>query len=251
MTSLTIILGGLLVFLAGGALFVYALPKRDKSRKVLFRPINSATRLKRAVGLAVEQGTRIHVSLGKSSLLSPTSASALVGLSTLERVTQTSLMSDQPPVATSGDGSISILSQDTLKSVYRSANAAEQYDPDQGRLAGATPMSYIAGALPIIYDENVSANLMVGNFGPEVALLTDAADRTNSTTVVASDSLPAQSVLYATSQDPLIGEELFALPAYLQTGSYHQASLQVQDLLRWVIIMALIGGAILKFLGFL
>ena len=43
-------------------------------------------RLRRALGLAVEDGSRLHVSLGKASIFSPTNASALVGLATLERV---------------------------------------------------------------------------------------------------------------------------------------------------------------------
>jgi hypothetical protein len=55
--------------------------------------------------------------------------------------------------------------------------------------------------------------------------------------------------LYAGSQDALIGEELFAAGAYLGAESSHAASLTVQDILRWLVILALLGGAALKFLG--
>ena len=70
-------------------------------------------------------------------------------------------------------------------------------------------------------------------------------------TLAGSDDLPAQAVLYAAAQEPLIGEELYAAGAYLKTGPVHTASLRAQDLLRWVIILAILLGSILKFLEIL
>lgn len=241
-------IGLVLVVLSAILIFLFSLPRLWKSRRVL-RSIPALNRLRRAIGLAVEDGTRLHVSLGKSSIFSATNASALVGLSTLERVAQLSLVSDRPPVATSGDGTLSVLSQDTLRAAYRIANVPEQYDPDRGRLAGATPLSYIAGTLPVIRDERVSTNILVGNFGPEIGLVADASDRQNSFTLATSDALAAQATLYATAEETLIGEELFALPAYLQAGTVYQASLSVQDVLRWVVIGLIILAALLSIAG--
>lgn len=241
-------IGLVLVVLSAILIFLFSLPRLWKTRRVL-RSIPALNRLRRAIGLAVEDGTRLHVSLGKSSIFSATNASALVGLSTLERVAQLSLVSDRPPVATSGDGTLSVLSQDTLRAAYRIANVPEQYDPDRGRLAGATPLSYIAGTLPVIRDERVSTNILVGNFGPEIGLVADASDRQNSFTLATSDALAAQATLYATAEETLIGEELFALPAYLQAGTVYQASLSVQDVLRWVVIGLIILAALLSIAG--
>jgi hypothetical protein len=205
--------------------------------------------LRRAIGRSVEEGGRIHVSIGKASIFSPNNASALVGLSTTDRIAQFSSVSDRPPIVTSGDGTLAILSQDTLRAAYRYANASEQYDPGRGRLAGPTPFAYIAGTLPVIRSERVSTNVFVGFFGPEVALLVDAADRQNAFCIAASDGLAAQAVLYATAKESLIGEELFALPAYLQAGPMYQASLNIQDILRWVVVALMLLGAILSVLG--
>ncbi len=243
------IIGLVLVILSAGMILVFSLPRLRQARRVN-RLIPAVQRLRRAIGLAVEDGTRLHVSIGKSSIFSATNASALVGLSTLERVAQLSLVSDRPLVATSGDGTLSILSQDTLRAAYRIANVPEQYDPDRGRLAGATPMSYIAGTFPVIRDERVSTNILVGNFGPEVGLLADASDQQNAFTLATSDALASQAVLYAVAEETLIGEELFALPAYLQAGPVHQASLRLQDVLRWVVIGLIILAALLSFFGF-
>jgi hypothetical protein len=67
--------------------------------------------------------------------------------------------------------------------------------------------------------------------------------------VAAADDPAAQAVLYASVDDPLIGEELFAAGAYTNAGSPHQASLQVQDVLRWVIILILLVGSALSLIG--
>lgn len=215
------------------------------------RSIPAFNRLRQAIGLAVEDGSRVHVSLGNASPYSQQSASALVGLSVLDRITQLSATSDSPPIATSGNGGFTVLSQDTLRSAYRDANTLELYDPIQGRLSGPTPFSYVAGTLPVLPDESVSANVLLGNYGPEIALLVDRADRINSFTLAGSDSLPAQAVLYATADEPLIGEEIFASGAYLQTHRLHPASLRTQDVLRWMVFVGVLAGVILKLVNFI
>jgi hypothetical protein len=182
------------------------------------RPIEAYERLTRSVGLAVEDGTRLHISLGRGSLFTSRGASALAGLAMLYKLTERTSLSDRPPVVTSGDASLAILSQDTLQSGYRAAGAEEQYRPSTGRLTGLTPFSFAAGTIPVMKDEEISTNIFLGDFGTEAALLTDAAERENTTMIAASDSLSAQSVFYATSQDPLIGEELFAAGAYVGAG---------------------------------
>jgi hypothetical protein len=214
-----------------------------------FRSIEAYERLNRSVGLAVEDGTRLHISLGRGNLFTARGGSALAGLAMLRRLAERTSVSDRPPVVTSGDASLAILSQDTLQSGYRAAGAEEQYRFSTGRLTGLTPFSYVAGAIPTIHDENVSTNVILGDLGSESALLAEASDRENTNLIAASDNLSAQSVFYASAQEPLIGEELFAAGAYVGAGAAHDASLNVQDLLRWLIILILIIGAGLKVLG--
>ena len=237
---------GLLVF---AAILLLVLTFWRRRSPASLRVIDAYERLNRSVGLAVENGTRLHISLGRGNLFTARGGSALAGLSMLRRLAERTSVSDRPPVVTSGDASLAILSQDTLQSGYRAAGAEEQYRFSTGRLTGLTPFSYAAGAIPTIHDENVSANVIMGDFGTESALLAEASDRENTNLIAASDNLSAQSVFYASSQEPLIGEELFAAGAYVGAGASHDASLNVQDILRWLIILAIILGAGLKILG--
>ena len=214
-----------------------------------FRTIEAYERMKRAVGHAVEDGTRLHVSIGRGNLFTARGGSALAGLGLLRRLSEKTSVSDHPPIGPSGDASLTIHTQDKLQSGYRAAGAEEQYRFTTGRLTGLTPFAYAAGTIPIIRDERVSANIIIGDLGPEAGLLAEAADREGTELIAASDDLSAQAVLYASSHDPLIGEELFGAGAYVGAGATHEASLQVQDVLRWLVILAILGGAAMKFLG--
>jgi hypothetical protein len=228
-------------------LLAITLWKRKSPSKL--REIPALTRLYRAIGLSVEDGTRLHISLGHGGLLDARAGSALAGLAILRGIAEKTSVSDRPAVATAGNASLGLLTQDTLQAGYQAAGAEELYTPTTGRVTGLSPFGYAAGAMHITQNENVSANIMIGHFGPEVALLAEASDRENVIVIGASDDLAGQSVLFASSQDALIGEELFAAGAYIGTGASHAASLTVQDILRWIIILALLVGSFFKLAG--
>ncbi|MCA1900392.1 MAG: hypothetical protein LDL50_06765 [Chloroflexi bacterium] len=215
------------------------------------RGIPALLSLRRALGLSVEDGTRLHISLGSASPLDGRGTSALAGLAALRRIAEHAAASDAPPVASAGDPALGLLSQDTMQAGYKTAGAEGLYAQDTGRAAGLTPFGYAAGAMHISPNENVSANILLGHFGPEAALIADAAERSGAVLIGASDNLTGQAVLFASAREALIGEELFAAGASLEAGAFHAASLTLQDLLRWLIILALAGGAALKFLRFI
>ncbi|HNB40388.1 MAG TPA: hypothetical protein PLG52_02740, partial [Anaerolineales bacterium] len=154
-----------------------------------------------------------------------------------------------PAVASAGDPTLGLLSQDTLQAGYQAAGVEDAYVHTTGRVTGLSPFSYAAGAMQIPQNENVSTNIVIGHLGAEAGLITDAAERNNIKLIGSSDNLVGQSILFANTQDPLIGEELFAAGAYLNEDPAHAASLTVQDIFRWLIILILLGGAALKFLG--
>lgn len=236
-----------IVFLSAGLMVAWSILHRKTPASV--RDIPAFIRLRRAVGRVVEDGSRLHVSLGRGALVTPQSASALAGLALLRRLAELTSAGDKPPIATSGDAALAILSQSTLQDAAGTSGLG--YDPAAGRLTGLTPFSYAAGAIPSIRDENVSATVLMGNFGIEAALLTDAAERARTFSLAGSDNLEAQAVLYATAQQPLIGEELYAAGAYVNAGPLHHASLKVQDILRWLFIAVILLGALLKMAGIL
>ena len=236
-----------LVILAAVLLLALTFIKRKSPSA--FREIAALARLKKAAGLAVEDGTRLHVSLGRGGLVSPRGAASLSALALLRQIGEQTSISDRPPVATSGDPVLAALSQDTLQAACQSAGVEELFQPTSGRLGGLTPFSYAAGAMTVARQEQVSTDVLMGDFGAEVGLLTEASERENSTLIAATSEPSAQAILFASAAEPLVGEELFAAPAYIGNDPAQRASLQAQDILRWLVILALLAAAGMKMVG--
>lgn len=213
------------------------------------RQIPAFAALARSVGLSIEDGKRLHISLGDGGLFDGRGGSALAGLALLRNIAERTSVSDMPSVATAGDATLGLLTQDTLQAGYQAAGVEDAYVHTMGRIAGLTPFSYAAGTMSIPQNENVSTNILLGHFGPEAGLLAEASERAGTSLVGATEDLAGQSVLFVETQEPLIGEELFAAGAYLNAEPAHIASLTVQDLFRWLIILALLGGSAAKFMG--
>lgn len=213
------------------------------------RPIAAFDQLRRAIGLGVESGTRLHISVGRGSLVEPEAAAGFAGLAMLDRSAQAASISDCPPVATSGDGGLSILSRDTMQATYVAGGAAGRFSALSGRLTGTTPFSYAAGAMAVNADENVTANIIVGRVGSEVALLVESAEQNRAVSLGGSDDPNGLAVLYAAAQEPLIGEEMFVGGAYIGPRPADLASVQVQDWFRWALIAFIILGGIARMLN--
>ena len=246
---MTALLGLGLVLLA--SILLLALTFIKRKAPPVFREIAALTRLRQAAGLAVEDGTRLHISLGRGGLVTSRAAASLSALALLRQIGGQTSISDRPPIATSGDPLLAVLSQDTLNAAYHSAGVEELFEPTSGRLGGLTPFSYAAGAMTVTHQDQVSTDVLMGDFGPELGLLTEAAERENAMLIAATSDPTSQSILFASTNEPLVGEELFAAPAYIGNDPAQRASLQVQDILRWLIILALLAAAGLKMAGML
>ena len=237
------------VILFVGLMIFFSIFSKDRKTN-RFRPIAAYEKINKEINTSVEDGTQLHISLGRGGLIGPDSAAGLAGLSLLKQVIEKSSMCDHPPIASTGNAVLSILAQDTIRESSRAISLAEDRQNPSGELIGVTPFSYAAGTLTTIRDDNVSANVHTGWFGNEIIWLTTAGERQSSPTIAGTAQLPAQAVIYASASDPLIGEELFASGAYLGTSKLHEASITVQDVMRWIIIFLILGSVVTNLLGF-
>jgi len=196
-----------IVILFTGLMIIYSI-KIDPGKRN-FRRISAYDKIDREINIAVEEGTQLHISLGRGGLTGPESATGLAGLGILKHVIEKSAVCDFPPVASTGDPVISILAQDIIRKTSKTSSALELERNPSGELTGVTPFSYAAGTLSTIRDKNVSTNIHTGWFGNEVIWMTTAGERQSSLTIAGTTQLPAQAVIYTSASDILIGEELF------------------------------------------
>lgn len=238
-------LGILLLFI----LLMLAFASLGRRWETTFRKLPGLDALGNAIERAVESGERVHLSLGTGSVSGTDSAPALAGLALLKRIAAITSMSDKPVVATTGDGAMALLAQDSLRTAYGEVGAKDRFEPISGRMLGPTPYSYVA-TLPVMLDtEDVAVHLMVGSYGAEAGLAADFGERHRAMVLAGTDDVQSQSLLYATAQYPLVGEEVFAAGAYLDVGPLHKASLRTQDVIRYIVVGAILAGVLLHTLG--
>src|SRR5512139_2782910 len=89
-----------------GLLGLTLLTRRSRGR---FRTIPALERLQRLIGLSMEDGTRLHLSIGRGGLLTGRGGVSLASLATLRALTERTAVGDKPPVATTGDPVLALL----------------------------------------------------------------------------------------------------------------------------------------------
>ena len=205
------------------------------------RPLSVFRRVETGLALAMEEGRRLHYTLGRGDVLRSGGGASWAGLSVMGPLVRAALRGDAPPLVSVGDPGVLTLAHPSLRRACVQARAPQAYSPDGLRLAGMEPASYGGGAALAAQRGRQAMTLVIGHVGLEAALLADTAPRL----VGGTDHPVGQAVLLATGDDALIGEEVYAAGAYMRTHPMHAAGLWVQDAFRWLLAAALgIGGLI-------
>ena len=210
------------------------------------RPIRAFSRLRELIGRGSETGRPIHVSLGTGGIADASTAESLAGVTLLEHIAGQSAASGAPLIVTVSDPTLLPLAQETNRSAWESRPYRYQASEAEARMVAPDATAYAAGVMDILLGENVAANVMVGKFGPEYLLMGETGVHAQIPQVAGATDPQTLPFIYATADDPLIGEEIFASGAYLGSKATHIASLRVQDWLRIVLSAVILIGIVLS-----
>jgi hypothetical protein len=206
------------------------------------RPIAGFNLLRGAMQRAIETGRAVHVSLGLGGAHTSLLADSLAGLEVLESLSDQSAVVGISPIVTVADATLLPMAQDVVRRPSQSGiSGTSRLAPDV-RWLSPEPAAYAAGVMGILGAERVEANVMVGTFGSEYLLMGEAADRHHCQQVGGVSDPTVLPFVYATAQQALIGEDMYAAGAYLARKPWHLASLWGQDVLRWAIVLAIVAA---------
>jgi hypothetical protein len=219
------------------------------SSRVRIRPLTSFQDLRSETGRAAEGGGTIHIAIGNGGLIGENTITSLAALEVVEELADTAVLYNAPPIITVGDPTLLPLAQDILRRAYERHDLAKRYDPDQVRFVAPSPVAYAAGAANIIMTEDVMSNAMIGTFGAEVSLITDAGARCDLPQLAAAAAPSALGALYPATDRLAVGEELYAAGAQMTEKRRYTISLQAQDFLRLVLAGFIVMTAALALLA--
>jgi hypothetical protein len=235
-------LAGLLAFAA----LILALTLR--ARRVgpfAVRRLAAAERVRGVLGRAMETGEPLHVALGIGGVGDVSTADTLAGLSLVSFLADRGALAEVPvrvrlAQPTALVGAIAVLQRGAEVAGY-----PEAYEPTQAAFVAPVPLAYAAGTAEALRFEPPAANAMVGAFGAEVLLPAQAGREQPQMVQVGGTSDPSTlPLLYAMTEAPLLGEEIYALGAAFGRAD-HTGSLAAQDVFRALLVFGIVLGAVL------
>jgi hypothetical protein len=210
------------------------------------RPIRAFGHLRGLIGRGAETGQPVHVSLGTGGIADSSAVESLAAVTLLEHIAGQSTASGTPLIVTVSDPTLLPLAQETARRSWENRPYQYQASEPEARLVAPEPTAYAAGVVDILLGENVAANVMVGRFGQEYLLMGETGVRSRVPQVVGATDPQTLPFIYATADESLIGEEIYASGAYLGGKATHIASLRVQDWLRIVLSVVILIGIVLS-----
>ena len=240
----------LIVGLAGSVLLVWFTRRHVAGWQIGQRPIAAYQALLAQSDKAVETGRGIHMSLGRADLGGQGNPASIAALEALDIMARAGARSDTAPITTVGDGALLLAAQDSLRAAHASAGRAQAYRPDMAHFISGRDfaMSYAGGVSDTLNRGDLGSSVLLGRFGSEITIMAEAGQRRGLEQVIGSDDPQAMAIGVAVSDKTLIGEELFAAGAYLQSEPAFLASLQLQDVLRVAVIVIVLLVALLDFI---
>jgi len=229
-------------------LIVFTLRAR-RGHTFALRRITAYERMQELVHQAAESGQPIHVGMGSGQVGAESTAEAAMSLTVFDYVASHAAAYNQAITGTMGDGTILAAAQGVLQQARREAGFPERYVGSELRFSGPEPLAYVAGAARAIKEKTHLASLLFGRFGVEGLWLGEALSDQGLPQLGGASDPSAQALMQPALDEAVIGEEIYAAGAYLHRPS-HLGSLATQDVMRIVIILAIIVGVVMTSLGY-
>lgn len=233
-----------LIVLVSVPLLFYALSRVRAGHKPYLRPLPAFDALSGMSGRAAETSQTLHVGLGTGGISGPDTAVSLAGLTALEHLADQAAASESRLVVTVADPTLLPAAQEVLRRVYARQGKSDIFSPSQVRLLAPDPTAYAAGVMDILEGEDPLANVTIGAFGDEYLLIGETGVKKGVEQVAGTDDPAALAFMYATADEMLIGEEIFAAGAYLGGDPESVAGLIVQDWWRYLVVLVIIAGVL-------
>ncbi|MBN2390689.1 MAG: hypothetical protein JXR84_08200 [Anaerolineae bacterium] len=203
------------------------------------------------VGRVAEEGASIHVALGNGSLIGEDAMTSVAALQGLNALIDLSAVYDTPPLITTSDPTLYLLAGDWMRRAYTRLGSADLYKSAAVQFTATSPVTYAAMTATYVSDSGISSNIILGAITQEATLLTTAAEKRGIHSSGGTTLPQGLGALYpALDQEQLImGEDMFAGSAAVSQSSAGSASLWTQNVLRWLVIAGILGGALISLAG--
>lgn len=224
---------------------------RRRTQPMALRSFEALDVVRHALAHGAETGRALHISPGPGTIGGRGStAETIAGLLLASRITGEAALTGTSVLASTGDATANLALRGTMRQAYQRAGLPQDFVPSNVLLlAQDDPMAYAAGVTTIYNRQKLEASVLVGGFDQEFLLASEIGGQRGVPQLAGTTVTAAQPLVYLASDKALIGEEIYAAEAFLTQSSIPVARLLVQDILRTVVIVALVVIVIVRAAG--
>lgn len=215
-------------------------------RKTLsVRRLPALDAIEESISRATEMGRPVHFSTGESgSVYTAEGPSHLAGLTVLEYVTRLCARSGATLIVSAGDPAIFAIEETLVKEQLKALGKEESYKTGE-TVRFFSGAGYRAAVMGLIQSENVASNILVGRYESCILSFAEAGAYVGAMQIGGTDTT-CQLPFFVTALDYcLIGEDIFAISAYVTKSPLLIGSLAGEDVAKVISIILIIIGTIL------
>lgn len=202
------------------------------------------SRLQDEIARAAETGGGVHIALGTGGLAGDRAMASVAGLRIAEAAADLAVSYGLSPVLSVGEPTLLPAAQDVLRRTYESHGIGDRFDPAHVRFLAPGEIPFAAGVGDAVSSEQATVVVVAGSHGAEVALTLDPGVRRGLAQYVAIESGPGSAASFAATDWLAPGEGLFAAAADESADPPGFAGLLAQDVMRWVLVGAIVVAAL-------
>jgi len=221
--------------------------KRDPS-SIYIRRIPGVDAIEDAVGRSTEMGRPVLYVTGIEEIQNiQTIASLLV----LGRVAEMTAEYDTEIKVANFFPLTMVVAEEIVKQGYASAGRVDAHKPENVMFISAEQFAFAAGVNGIILRDKPATNIYLGRFFAESLILAETGYVTKAVQIAGTAEITQLPFFIAACDYTIIGEELYAVSAYLSREPNLLATLKATDSIKLMIIAIVgIGALVATFQGF-
>jgi hypothetical protein len=219
---------------------------RRSPRQMYVRRIPGIDAMEEAIGRSTEMGRPVLYVPGIEEIQD---IQTVAGLLILGHVAETAARYETEIRVACMIPLVMVIAEETVRQGYYTAGKPEAHRPQNVQFISSEQFAFAAGVNGIIMREKPATGIYMGRFYGESLILAEAGFVNKSIQIAGTAELTQLPFFIAACDYTIIGEELFAVSAYLSRDPRELSSLKATDLVKALVILLILAGTALATAG--
>jgi hypothetical protein len=213
------------------------------------RRLPAVDAIEEVLGRAVEMGKTVVFTHGTGKLETSGSAGSLAAIATLPYVARRTVELGLELFLPTGSHTAYNVLGEVMREAALLEGTPSAYNPDTVRYLSEVSRAYSAGVMSTLMTENVGGAIFLGSYHHAGLMVVETANRVGAMSVGGTDSFSQLCWFVAGCDYSLLGEEIYALGAYVSNDPISVGAIAGQDIIKMAVIVITLVGLILTQVG--